>query len=127
MKTKRVQFSTYCGRRNAKGECEVRVINGVDGDSSFLPLRLDLANHSPTGFEWGYGGSGPAQLALAILAHVFSHAEDQTTLNEDLAVHLHQRFKRDVIANLDRKKPWCLKEQDIIDRVRIILLTGNKT
>jgi hypothetical protein len=33
-----------------------------------LELRLDLFNHSPTGFEWGYGGSGPAQLALAILA-----------------------------------------------------------
>ena len=31
-----------------------------------LPLRLDLANHSPTGFSWGYGGSGPAQLALAL-------------------------------------------------------------
>ena len=23
-------------------------------------------NHSPDGFNWGYGGSGPAQLALAI-------------------------------------------------------------
>ena len=33
-----------------------------------LPLRLDLQNHSPDGFEWGYGGSGPSQLALAILA-----------------------------------------------------------
>jgi hypothetical protein len=27
-----------------------------------LPMRLELANHSPTGFEWGYGGSGSAQL-----------------------------------------------------------------
>ena len=26
-----------------------------------------VRNHSPTGFAWGYGGSGPAQLALAIL------------------------------------------------------------
>ena len=25
-----------------------------------LPPRLDLANKSPSGFEWGYGGSGPA-------------------------------------------------------------------
>jgi hypothetical protein len=24
-------------------------------------------NHSPDGFSWGYGGSGPAQLALAIM------------------------------------------------------------
>jgi hypothetical protein len=41
-------------------------------DSGFkrypLPIRLDLRNHSPTGFEWGYRGSGAAQLSLAILA-----------------------------------------------------------
>lgn len=24
-------------------------------------------NHSPDGFNWGYGGSGPAQFALALL------------------------------------------------------------
>ncbi len=28
---------------------------------------LKIRNHSPDGFQWGYGGSGPAQLALAIL------------------------------------------------------------
>ena len=33
-----------------------------------LDSRRDLWNHSPTGFEWGYCGSGPAQLALALLA-----------------------------------------------------------
>jgi hypothetical protein len=32
-----------------------------------LPLYLDEVNHSPTGFEWGYYGSGPTQLAYAIL------------------------------------------------------------
>jgi len=24
-------------------------------------------NHSPDGFSWGYGGSGPSQLALAVI------------------------------------------------------------
>jgi hypothetical protein len=32
-----------------------------------LPLYLDEVNHSPTGFEWGYSGSGPSQLSYAIL------------------------------------------------------------
>jgi hypothetical protein len=36
-----------------------------------LDPRLDLRRHSPSGFDWGYGGSGPAQLALAILADCF--------------------------------------------------------
>jgi hypothetical protein len=40
-----------------------------------LELRLDPFNHSPTGLEWGYGGSGPAHLALAILA---DHLGDDT-------------------------------------------------
>ncbi|MCK4554525.1 hypothetical protein KAU19_06245, partial [Candidatus Parcubacteria bacterium] len=32
------------------------------------PKKSQLViNHSPDGFAWGYGGSGPAQLALAIL------------------------------------------------------------
>lgn len=34
------------------------------------PLRQRIVYHSPTGFEWGYPGSGPADLALNILADV---------------------------------------------------------
>ena len=47
-------------------------------------------NHSPDGFNWGYGGSGPAQLALALLYDV--------TKDKDIAVRLHQEFKRDCVA-----------------------------
>ena len=38
-------------------------------DGKYLdPARSQKAwNHSPDGFNWGYGGSGPAQLALAIM------------------------------------------------------------
>jgi hypothetical protein len=43
-----------------------------------LPLRCDLVNHSPTGFSWGYAGSGPAQLALAILADYFEYARSES-------------------------------------------------
>lgn len=41
----------------------------LEVDGRHVPLResLAIANHSPTGFGWGYGGSGPAQTALAIL------------------------------------------------------------
>jgi hypothetical protein len=61
-------------------------------DGGHLPLRLDLRNHSPTGFDWGYDGSGPAQLALAILADYLQ--DDRATLT------FYQDFKRSVIANL---------------------------
>lgn len=43
-----------------------------------LPPRLDLRNHSPNGFEWGYGGSGLAQLAVAAAAFVAGDAVAET-------------------------------------------------
>ena len=52
---------------------------------------LAVARHSPIGFGWGYGGSGPAQLALAILLR----ATDRET-----AVAHYQAFKWEVIAKL---------------------------
>jgi hypothetical protein len=69
-----------------------------------LNPRLDLWNHSPTGFEWGYGGSGPAQLALALLA---DHLEDG-----DVAVELHQEFKSAVVADLPYRG-WTLTSEQI--------------
>lgn len=45
-----------------------------------LDPRFDLRFHSPDGFEWGYGGSGPAQLALALrlLLHRLPHLAART-------------------------------------------------
>ena len=50
----------------------------VDGKP--LPLKPSLAieNHSPTGFAWGYLGSGPAQLALALLLELTDRPFAQT-------------------------------------------------
>ena len=45
---------------------DVRIWRDADGT-----LRANvphLVHHSPSGFECGYGGSGPADLALSILA-----------------------------------------------------------
>ncbi len=77
-----------------------------------LNPRLDLCNHSPTGFEWGYGGSGPAQLALAILADRLG--DDRQALN------LYQRFKWAVIAELPRKGGWTLTSRDIDKAIEAI-------
>jgi hypothetical protein len=77
-----------------------------DGEIRPLRLRLDLANHSPTGFEWGYAGSGPAQLALALLA--------DATRRDATAVALHQSFKFKVITPLARDRTWEMTEDDVI-------------
>jgi hypothetical protein len=80
-----------------------------DGASTATPSRalqprLDLRNHSPTGFCWGYGGSGPAQLALALLADVF---------DDGTAQRFYQEFKWDVIRRLPMGEPWELTEEQV--------------
>lgn len=50
-----------------------------------------VRNHSPDGFNWGYSGSGPAQLALAIMLEF---------LPDEQAQQEYQNFKFSVIAGL---------------------------
>ena len=80
----------------------------VTVDGKPLPPRFDLKRLSPAGFEWTYEGAGPAQLALALLA---DHLGDDAT-----AVALHDRFMREVIAELDNA--WTLTSADIDDALR---------
>lgn len=54
---------------------------------------LELANHSPSGFEWGYSGSGPAQLALAFL---LDYTDD-----EEVALAEYMAFKTEVVSQLE--------------------------
>jgi hypothetical protein len=97
----------YRGYVDADNVAKVTVADGKAQRD--LPLRLDLDNHSPTGFAWGYGGSGPAQLALALLA--------DATGDDDLALVLHQRFKFRVIGRLKIDHPWQMSAQDVRDKV----------
>ncbi len=88
-----------------------RIVEVVDDEGRIRPLspRLDLWNHSPTGFMWGYGGSGPAQLALALAADALG--DDQR------AVRIHQRLKWDRIAKLDQDQPFTVTDLEIVDRI----------
>ena len=90
-------MKTYEGRR--EGYAVLVTVNGHP-----LNPRLDLWNHSPTGFEWGYSGSGPAQLALALVADHLAHDRQ--------ALDIYQRFKWAVVAGLP-KKGWTLNSREI--------------
>jgi hypothetical protein len=91
----------------------------VTTDGEDLPLRLDLRCHSPTGFEWGYPGSGPAQLALALLAHHFGQREDQAVADQQ-ALALYQAFKARLVATLPAAG-WTLDACVIEDTVELIV------
>lgn len=57
----------YTGKRISGNKVEVL----VDGVVLSPEPSRQIRDHSPDGFEWGYGGSGPCQLALAILLDLY--------------------------------------------------------
>lgn len=76
---------------------------------SLSPARSQaVRNHSPDGFSWGYGGSGPAQLALALLLEYADQGTSEC---------LYQDFKWDVVANLPQAD-FELPESKVMDWLR---------
>jgi hypothetical protein len=111
--SKTMSCKTYIGtphRESVSGQSLVTVCDGQKCQP--LPLRLDLFNHSPTGFSWGYGGSGPAQLALALLADALG--------DDDRAIRLHQCFKFKVVACWPEGERWWITAEQIAAVVKVI-------
>lgn len=71
-----------------EGDWESKEID-INGNQLRPEPSQRVWNHSPDNFNWGYGGSGPAQLSLAILLKY---------LPKDVAVSLHQSFKFAVVS-----------------------------
>lgn len=91
----------YVGVRVEAGTTVAR----EDDAGRVFPLRLrhDLRVHADR-FEWGYAGSGPAQLALAILSDA---------VGAEKAAAAYQKFKFQVIAALP-PAGWELSREDVL-------------
>ena len=77
-----------------KGNYDTRNVWIDDKYLSPTPSQA-VKNHSPDGFAWGnYGGSGPSQLALAILLEC---------THKKAALKWYQNFKQDIICALPPK------------------------
>lgn len=90
----------YHGRRRRNGQWLVN----KDWQPLSAKRSLRVRNHSPTGFSWGYGGSGPAQLALGLLLDV---------VGEEQALRYHQAFKWDVVSTWPQDGPWEISAAEI--------------
>jgi hypothetical protein len=76
----------YCGDRSSNDWTLKKVtVNGK-------PLK-HIVRHSPTGVEWGYCGSGCADLALSILT---DYLGDRCKADQ-----LYQQFKFDFVAEFE--------------------------
>lgn len=83
------------------------------------PLR-HIVLHSPTGFGWGYGGSGPADLALSLLCDVLGERPSRKQINHGRfkAYPHHQTFKREFVAGWDFGSPFEINSQTIAEWLR---------
>lgn len=71
-----------------------------DGEELLPGPSQETYNHSPDGFAWGYAGSGPAQLALAVSLRLCPKKAD--------ALLVYQAFKSHWLAKLDKERDFCV-------------------
>ena len=91
------------------GRCACYV---VDGDKVRpLPGYYRECNHSPDGFNWGYGGSGPAQLAYALLRHA--------TNDQKEAWRFHQKLKWRLVSPQVEDR-WQITRADLLEMLENI-------
>lgn len=90
-------MKVYSGKRLGPREKLPEAEVTVDGK----PLKHRV-HHSPTGFEWGYGGSGPADLALSILWDWMGREPEQW---------MYMKFKECFVARW--KDEWKITEREI--------------
>jgi hypothetical protein len=95
-----MQTKQYRGVRDDSGQTHVMV---EFSDGSLATPLPHIVRHSPTGLEWGYGGSGPADLARSLIMDALGH---------DVHPRVYQTFKAEIVASLDRSG-FVLADADV--------------
>ena len=103
----------------ASNEADQDIIEPYDGGDIYVKrengkirtnVQRTVYKASPTGFEFGYGGSGPADLALNLLLML--------TTNEE-AYERYQEFKWKFIATGNEKNTLEIKREKIFDWLQL--------
>lgn len=98
---------------------------------NFGPLdpRLSIVNHSPTGFAWGYWGSGPAQLAFALIADAlasqamikdFIPSDVEKAVRRAANPSLYQEFKQRVVGAWRQDAAFEITDAEVLAHVERI-------
>lgn len=101
-------MKTYIGKRYGDSTVDPTRVMVRDVDESGVAHYSQLRHyvrHSPEGFNWGYAGSGPADLARCILADYLD--------NPRVTAALYQVFKAHVIARLPQDRGWVITSDEI--------------
>lgn len=79
-----------------KGKIKTRSV-WLDGCYLYPKIGQKIINHSPDGFNWGYEGSGPAQLALSVILKLTGEIKG------------YQEFKRNIISVLPQNEDFDIE------------------
>lgn len=106
----------FHGIRHSTSNCEVNYIKNDNAWRS-LSLYTQVVNHSPTGFNWGYMGSGPAQLALALLYKTIEtfYPEAKEKRIGRVADRYHRPMKFELLPLYANSTDWYLDGSTILD------------
>lgn len=119
------------------GVAEHKVVVRDDRSGSTEPLA-HVVKHSPGGFSWGYGGSGPSELARCILLDYLGDAVHCPTCKQTgrvpspesgrdlwcstcmgecylLPPRTYQQFKVDFVAQWPMDKNWAITSREIAE------------
>jgi hypothetical protein len=84
----------YYGKKTELGPCRINV-KVVYGDERVQNEQLKhIVRHSPDGFQMGYGGSGPSDLALSILTDYCM----RNNFDENIVESMYQDFKVEFVV-----------------------------
>jgi hypothetical protein len=122
-------MKTYIGKRTPNPVVMVHVQTPTE---NYAYVLRHVIYHSPAGLEWGYGGSGPADTALSLLA---DHFEESSSLPPEVfkgysdkhipivertkAWKMHMLFKHAVVAGLG--DAWTITSDTISEHMSQIV------
>jgi hypothetical protein len=95
---------TFRGLRQGLDSAEVWM-ERADGTREPLP---HIVRHSPTGFEWGYMGSGPSDLALALC--------DAATAGRVTSSRVYMAIRDELVAGI-QADAWELPATRVLDAI----------
>lgn len=101
----------YIIQRHPNGHVAVSVVPSTEDDTPNPPVYMldHLVKHSPDGFEYGYGGSGPSDLARSIVGDYM--------VTDDPDPRIYQYVKKICIAPLDRDADFHVITSDRLDAI----------
>jgi hypothetical protein len=99
-----IHFSREAHDERQRGRALVEIV--YHNRAGTWPVRQRYVRHSPDGFEFGYGGSGPADCALNLLA-LFIPVKEATFGG------LYQDFKDRFVARIDQEKGGTVDAADV--------------